>query len=59
MLHAAFNALFDQKVALEGMLLKPNMVISGKECTKHATVEEVALATQCAVWAGMCSARIR
>jgi hypothetical protein len=22
------------------MLLKPNMVISGKECTKHATVED-------------------
>ena len=44
-LHAVFNALFDQKVALEGMLLKPNMVISGKECAKQATVEEVALAT--------------
>ena len=27
------------------MLLKPNMVISGKECAKQATVEEVALAT--------------
>lgn len=44
-LHAAFNALFDQKVYLEGMLLKPNMVISGKECVKQATVEEVAVAT--------------
>jgi fructose-bisphosphate aldolase class I len=44
-LHAVFNALFDQKVALEGMLLKPNMVISGKECNKQASVNEVALST--------------
>lgn len=44
-LHAVFDALFDQKVYLEGMLLKPNMVISGKECTKQASIEEVAAAT--------------
>ncbi len=44
-LHAVFNELFDQKVSLEGMLLKPNMVISGKECAKQAPVNEVALAT--------------
>lgn len=44
-LHAVFNALFDQKVYLEGTLLKPNMIISGKECTKQATTEEVAAAT--------------
>jgi fructose-bisphosphate aldolase class I len=44
-LHAVFNALFDQKVSLEGMLLKPNMVISGKECTKQASMKEVAVAT--------------
>ena len=44
-LHAVFNALFDQKVSLEGMLLKPNMVISGKECAKQASVKEVAVAT--------------
>lgn len=44
-LHAVFNALFDQKIYLEGILLKPNMVISGKECTKQATIEEVADAT--------------
>jgi fructose-bisphosphate aldolase class I len=44
-LHAVFNALYDQKVSLEGMLLKPNMVISGKECAKQASVEEVARAT--------------
>jgi fructose-bisphosphate aldolase, class I len=44
-LHAVFHALFEQGVALEGMLLKPNMVISGKECTRQASVEEVAAAT--------------
>jgi fructose-bisphosphate aldolase class I len=44
-LQAVFNALFDQKVVLEGMLLKPNMIISGKECARQASVEEVALAT--------------
>ena len=44
-LHAVFNALFDQRVSLEGMLLKPNMVISGKKCAKQASVKEVALAT--------------
>jgi fructose-bisphosphate aldolase, class I len=44
-LHAVFSELFDQRVSLEAMLLKPNMVISGKECGKQAPVEEVALAT--------------
>jgi fructose-bisphosphate aldolase, class I len=44
-LHAVFHALFEQGVALEGMLLKPNMVISGKECTRQASVDEVAAAT--------------
>ncbi|HXZ96708.1 MAG TPA: class I fructose-bisphosphate aldolase [Burkholderiales bacterium] len=44
-LHAVFNALFEQRVFLEGMLLKPNMVISGTECARQASVKEVALAT--------------
>lgn len=44
-LHAVFNALFDQQVSLEGMLLKPNMVISGKECAKQVSVRDVAVAT--------------
>jgi fructose-bisphosphate aldolase class I len=44
-LHAVFNALFDQEVSLEGMLLKPNMVISGKECARQASVKDVAVAT--------------
>ena len=44
-LHAVFHALFEQCVRLEGMLLKPNMVIAGKDCPKKASVEEVATAT--------------
>jgi fructose-bisphosphate aldolase, class I len=44
-LRAVFNALFDQRISLEGMLLKPNMVIPGKECAKQASIKEVALAT--------------
>jgi fructose-bisphosphate aldolase class I len=44
-LHAVFHALFEQCVALEGMLLKPNMVIAGKDCPTQASVEEVAKAT--------------
>ena len=44
-LHAVFHALFEQGVALEDMLLKPNMVIAGKECARQAPVEQVAAAT--------------
>jgi len=44
-LHATFNSLFEQRVSLEGMLLKPNMVIAGKQSSQQASVEEVALAT--------------
>jgi len=44
-LHAVFDALFTQGVRLEGMLLKPNMVIAGKSCPKQASVNEVATAT--------------
>jgi fructose-bisphosphate aldolase, class I len=44
-LHAVFDALFDQGVTLEGMLLKPNMVVAGKACTRQPAVEEVATAT--------------
>ena len=35
-LHAVFHALFEQCVGLEGMLLKPSMVIAGKDCSKKA-----------------------
>jgi fructose-bisphosphate aldolase class I len=44
-LHAVFDALFEQGVLLEAMLLKPNMVIAGKQCAQQASVEEVADAT--------------
>jgi fructose-bisphosphate aldolase class I len=44
-LHTVFHALFAQKVALEGILLKPNMVIAGSECARPASEEEVAAAT--------------
>jgi fructose-bisphosphate aldolase class I len=42
---AVFAALADQDVMLEGMVLKPNMVISGKKCETQAGVQEVAEAT--------------
>ena len=44
-LHAVFDALLGQSVSLEDMLLKPNMVIAGKDCPRPAAVEEVAIAT--------------
>ncbi|MET1085114.1 MAG: class I fructose-bisphosphate aldolase [Burkholderiales bacterium] len=44
-LHTVFDALLGQRVSLEAMLLKPNMVIAGKECPRCATVQEVAIAT--------------
>jgi fructose-bisphosphate aldolase, class I len=44
-LEAVFNELFSQRVVYEGMLLKPNMVISGKECRTQAGPEEVAETT--------------
>jgi fructose-bisphosphate aldolase, class I len=44
-LHAVFHALFEQGVALEGMLLKPNMVVAGKDCSSQPSIAEVAIAT--------------
>ncbi|WP_158667503.1 class I fructose-bisphosphate aldolase [Bradyrhizobium guangdongense] len=41
-LNKTFEELRVQRVALEGMVLKPNMAISGKKCAKQASVEEVA-----------------
>lgn len=37
-----YEQLYIQRVALEGTILKPNMVIAGKQCPKQAGVEEVA-----------------
>jgi fructose-bisphosphate aldolase class I len=44
-LHAVFQALFEQGVSLESILLKPNMVVPGKASPRPASVQEVALAT--------------
>ena len=44
-LHAVFQALVEQRVALESMLLKPNMVVPGKASSRPASVQEVATAT--------------
>jgi fructose-bisphosphate aldolase class I len=41
-LRIVFGELDEQRVALEGMVLKPNMVISGQDCPRQAPVEEVA-----------------
>jgi fructose-bisphosphate aldolase, class I len=41
-LKTQFEELYFQRVALEGIVLKPNMVISGKKNGKRAGVEEVA-----------------
>jgi fructose-bisphosphate aldolase class I len=41
-LNKTFQELRIQRVALEGMILKPNMVVPGKESPKQASVEEVA-----------------
>jgi fructose-bisphosphate aldolase class I len=41
-LEAVFNELFSQRVVYERMLLKPNMVISGNECSEQAGPEQVA-----------------
>ena len=41
-LHSTFYELYGQDVLLEGMVLKPNMVLSGYECSEKASVEDVA-----------------
>jgi fructose-bisphosphate aldolase class I len=44
-LRAVFEQLYLQQVTLEGMLLKPNMVVPGLACSTQTTVDEVADAT--------------
>lgn len=44
-LGAVFAHLLAHRVELEGMVLKPNMVVSGSQCPRQAGVEEVAAAT--------------
>jgi len=41
-LKEVFQQLYYNRVALEGMVLKPNMVIAGKKCARQASVAEVA-----------------
>jgi fructose-bisphosphate aldolase class I len=44
-LQTVFDQLFEHRIVLECMVLKPNMVISGKKAPKRAGPEEVAEAT--------------
>ena len=44
-LTTVFSQLFDHRVQLEGIVLKPNMVISGKKAAERASPEAVAEAT--------------
>jgi fructose-bisphosphate aldolase class I len=44
-LRTVFSELFAQRVMLEGIILKPNMVLPGSACPKQEPVEEVADAT--------------
>ncbi len=41
-LRAVFGQLAEQRVLLEGIVLKPNMLLSGYDCPEQASVEEVA-----------------
>ncbi len=44
-LDATFSELRAHRVDLRGIILKPNMVISGKKCSQRAGIREVAAAT--------------
>jgi fructose-bisphosphate aldolase class I len=44
-LRTVFNQLYTQRVMLEGMILKPNMVLPGLSCPVQESVDEVADAT--------------
>jgi len=44
-LRTVFHQLYLQRVMLEGMILKPNMVLPGLTCPKQETVDDVADAT--------------
>jgi fructose-bisphosphate aldolase, class I len=41
-LRSVFRELYDARVNLEGMILKPNMIIAGQKCAKQASAAEVA-----------------
>src|SRR3569833_1264726 len=44
-LKEVFQQLFYANVALEGIVLKPNLIVPGKKCAKQNSVEDVARAT--------------
>jgi len=44
-LRTVFDQLYTQRVTLEGMILKPNMVVPGLSCPRQETADEVADAT--------------
>jgi fructose-bisphosphate aldolase class I len=44
-LRTVFSELFAQRVVLEGMILKPNMVLPGTACASQPTLDQVADAT--------------
>jgi fructose-bisphosphate aldolase class I len=44
-LRSVFSHLYTQRAMLEGIILKPNMVLPGLSCPKQETVDEVADAT--------------
>jgi fructose-bisphosphate aldolase, class I len=44
-LHETFDALYEQGIDLQGVLLKPNMVIQGKGSSEQAPAERIAQAT--------------
>jgi fructose-bisphosphate aldolase, class I len=44
-LRTVFDQMYAQGVTLEGMILKPNMVLPGSSCSEQETVDEVADAT--------------
>lgn len=44
-LNSLFTELYEQGVALEATILKPNMVVAGKECAQQPTREEIATRT--------------
>jgi fructose-bisphosphate aldolase class I len=46
LLRTVFNQLYTQRVMLEGMILKPNMVLPGLTCPRQEEVKEVAAGEQ-------------
>jgi fructose-bisphosphate aldolase, class I len=49
-LRSVFNQLNSQRVMLEGMILKPNMVLPGLTCSKQESMDEVANITVKSLW---------